>query len=74
MHRLIEYFYLDSETEDPLGRAFVELCVTNDAIRAILCGHVHGYHKVEFAPGKVQIIGSQGMAGAVDLVTVAGEA
>ncbi len=74
MHRLIEYFYLDSETEDALGRAFVELCEQNDAIRAILCGHVHGYHKMEFAPGKVQIIGSQGMAGAVDLVTVAGEA
>ena len=59
---------------DENARAFVELCVQSDAVRAILCGHVHGYHAMEFAPGKAQIIGSQGMAGAIDLVTVAGSA
>ena len=67
-----DYFYLDSETEDENGRAFVDLCVNNDAIRAILCGHVHGYYCMDYAPGKPQIIGSQGMAGAVHIFTVTG--
>jgi hypothetical protein len=73
MSRLIDYFYIDSEAEDDDARAFVSLCETNDAIRAVLCGHVHGFHAVELVSGKPQIIGSQGMAGAVHLVTVAGE-
>ena len=72
MHRIMDYFYIDGETADLNGRAFVSLCETSDAIRAVLCGHVHGYHAMEFAPGKLQVIGSQGMAGAVHLLTVAG--
>jgi len=67
-----EYFYLDSETEDVYGKAFVELCMNSDTIKAVICGHVHGYYKMELVPGKPQIIGSQGMAGAVDLITVTG--
>ncbi len=66
------YFYLDAERADENGKAFISLCETSDAIRAILCGHVHGYHAMEFAPGKMQIVGTQGMAGAVHLFTVAG--
>ncbi len=65
------YFVIDAETADENAREFISLCVSSDAIRAILCGHVHGYHAVEFAPGKPQIVGSQGMAGAVHLFTVA---
>ncbi len=68
-----KYFFIDSETAEGNARAFLDLCAESDAVRAILCGHVHGYHAVEFAPGKPQIIGSQGMAGAVDLVRVVGE-
>ena len=67
-----DYFYLDSETDDECGRAFVDLCMNHDAIRAVVCGHVHGYYKMELVPGKPQIIGSQGMAGAVDIITVTG--
>ena len=67
-----DYFYLDSETEDACGRAFVELCAHHEAVRAVVCGHVHGYYEMELVPGKPQIIGSQGMAGAVDLITVTG--
>ena len=67
-----DYFYLDSATEDECGRAFVELCMNSNAIKAVICGHVHGYYKMELVPGKPQIIGSQGMAGAVDLITVTG--
>lgn len=72
MRGVSKYFYIDPETADENGRAFVSLCTSEDAVRAVLCGHVHHYRAVEFAPGKPQIIGSQGMAGAVDLVRVAG--
>ena len=72
MHRIMDYFYIDAETADETGRAFVSLCEESDAIRAVLCGHVHGYHEMEFAPGKLQVVGSQGMAGAVHLLTVTG--
>ena len=72
MTHMDDYFYLDSETEDACGKAFVELCMNNGAIRAVICGHVHGYYEMELVPGKPQIIGSQGMAGAVDIVTVKG--
>ena len=72
MRRLIDYFYIDSETQDENGREFVDLCAENGAIRAVLCGHVHGYHAMELVPGKPQIIGSQGMAGAVHILTVEG--
>ena len=73
MKDLDPYFYFTEESEDENARAFIDLCVTNDMIKAVICGHVHGYHSLEFAPGKPLIIGSQGHAGAVDLVTVAGE-
>ncbi|MBR4691772.1 MAG: metallophosphoesterase [Oscillospiraceae bacterium] len=68
-----DYFYIDGETADELGREFVSLCEKNDAVKAVICGHVHGYYAMELAPGKKQIIGSQGMAGAVHLLTVAGD-
>lgn len=71
MHKLMEYFYIDSESEEANAREFVSLLEKNDAVKAVLCGHVHGYHAVELAPGKLQIVGSQGMAGAVHLFTVA---
>ncbi len=72
MTHMDDYFYLDSASEDECGRAFVELCMNSDAVKAVVCGHVHGYYKMELVPGKHQIIGSQGMAGAVDLITVTG--
>ena len=70
MTGLNDYFYIDGETADENGRAFVSLCEHNDTIKAVLCGHVHGYYAMELAPGKKQIIGSQGMAGAVHILTV----
>ena len=72
MTHMDDYFYLDSASEDECGRAFVELCMNSDAVKAVVCGHVHGYYEMEITPGKPQIIGSQGMAGAVDILTVKG--
>ncbi len=73
MTHMDDYFYIDSEAEDECARGFVRLCMESDAVKALICGHVHGYYKMELVPGKPQIIGSQGMAGAVDLVRVVGE-
>ena len=71
LRQMMESFYIDSETADPGARAFISLCAEQDAVKAVLCGHVHGFRSMHFAPGKPQITGSQGMAGAVHLVTVA---
>ena len=67
-----DYFYIDSAEADDCGRAFVSLCMEEAAVKAVICGHVHGFYRMELVPGKPQIIGSQGMAGAVHLLTVAG--
>lgn len=66
------YFYIDEDSSDSNAREFVKLIKENDCFRAVLCGHVHGYSKTEIAPGKYQICSSQGMIGAVDMVTVRG--
>lgn len=68
-----DYFYITEKSEDENARKFIELCVSNDMIKTVICGHVHGFNKVEFAPGKTLIMGSHGLGGAVNLVTVAGE-
>lgn len=70
MSRVVKHFYFDEDSEDANAREFIRLCVNEPAVKCLLCGHVHSYHSVEFAPGKPQIIGSQGMAGAVHLFTV----
>ena len=67
------YFYIDENTDDENGRKFISLIKNSKAIRAVICGHLHRYIKCELSDGKAQIIGSQGMAGAVDLITVCGE-
>ncbi len=69
----LDYFYIREETEDKNAQAFVDLCVSNDMIKAVICGHVHRYNRLEYAPGKPLIIGSHGLGGGVDIVTVAGE-
>lgn len=70
--KLDPYFFIDG-SEDENARQYVSLLKDCENVKAVVCGHVHGYHRVEIAPGKPQIIGSQGMAGAVDLIKVKGE-
>lgn len=60
------------DTEDVNGARYVALLSASPAVYAILCGHVHGYVKTEFAEGKPQICASQGMIGFVDRLTVRG--
>ena len=73
MKKLDQYFFIDSRSEDTNAAAFVSLIKNSGTVKAVICGHVHGYHRCDIAPGKPQIIGSQGMAGAVGLITVSGE-
>jgi len=73
LSHLDPYFYINRETADENACEFVTLCETNDTIKAVLCGHTHGYTATEIAPGKPMIIGTQGMAGAVHIFTVVGK-
>ena len=68
-----EYFYVDSNSDDVNSRKLVSIAADNSTVKAVVCGHLHRYINCELAPQKRQIIGSQGMAGAVDLITVCGE-
>jgi DNA repair exonuclease SbcCD nuclease subunit len=67
------YFYIDENSEDIKARKFVSIIKNCDTVKAVVCGHLHRYVNCEIATGKSQIIGSQGMAGAVDLITVCGK-
>lgn len=73
LSKLDPYFYIEKGPADENACEFIDLCENNDTIKAILCGHTHGYSAVEIAPGKPMIIGTQGMAGAVDIFTVKGK-
>lgn len=72
LRHLDPYFYIDRESADENAYEFITLCESCDSIKAILCGHTHGYTATEIAPGKPMIIGSQGMAGAVHIFTITG--
>jgi Icc-related predicted phosphoesterase len=67
------YFFVDPESADETGKKFVSLAENNSSIKAVVCGHLHKYIYCSLTPEKPQIIGSQGMAGAVDLITVCGD-
>lgn len=67
------YFYIDENSDDINAKKFVSIIKDCDTVKALVCGHLHRYVNCEIAPGKHQIIGSQGMAGAVDLITVCGK-
>ena len=72
MKKLDPYFFIDG-SEDDNARRFVSLVKDSGTVKAVVCGHVHGYHKLEISPGKYQFIGSQGMAGAVHLLRISGQ-
>ncbi|MBR3504721.1 MAG: metallophosphoesterase [Clostridia bacterium] len=74
MRRFGGYFAIDGETADGNGRRFVRFLEEADAVRMVLCGHIHGYSDTEIVPGKRQITASQGMIGFVHRLTVRGGA
>lgn len=63
------YFLLGGEGTDADSLAFLEYLGSEKcAVGAILCGHVHGHHVSEYAPGKQQICCSSSMVGSCVLL------
>lgn len=62
-----EYFLMNDTTDDNNAKQFISMLISPDSpVKAILCGHVHGYHAGEFAKGKMQICASSGMVGCMN--------
>lgn len=73
MKRFEEYYVISNNTADKNALEFLKLLTSPDsAIKAILCGHVHGYHISYFAEGRPQICASSGLIGFVHSFTVTG--
>lgn len=71
MKRFEEYYVISDKTADKNAAEFLRLLTApNSAVKAILCGHVHGYHCSYFAKGKPQICASSGMVGFVHSLTI----
>lgn len=64
-----EYFLMGTGDVLPDTAAFLERIVKPESpVQAVLCGHVHGRHVSEYAPGKPQICASSCMVGACNLI------
>jgi hypothetical protein len=74
MSSVSKHFVIHKDKTDANGKAFVELCEQEEApIAAVLCGHIHGYHKSQLIPGREQICCSSGMVGFVHRITLRGD-
>ncbi len=67
-----KYYYIDERTCDESGRRLFAILRGTNAVKLILCGHIHGYTVTEPIPGLRQITAPQGMVGGAHLVTVHG--
>lgn len=67
--RFDPYFLIGGEAVDEESLAFLNYLQSEDCtVGAILCGHVHGHHVSEYAPGKQQICCSSAMVGSCALL------
>jgi len=64
------YFLIDENNEDITTKEFVYILKNNKNIKAILCGHVHGYCESTYAPNKKQYCASSGLIGKVNKIIV----
>lgn len=73
MKKFDSYYVISDNSEDKNAREFLKLLTQHDsAVKAILCGHVHGYHLSYFYGDKPQICASSGLAGFVHKLTITG--
>ncbi len=73
MKKFDSYYVISNDTADKNAHEFLKLLTRPDsAVKAILCGHVHGYHLSYFYNGKPQICASSGLAGFVHKLTITG--
>lgn len=69
---LDDYFVIREDAGDENAAAFCRIIREENAIRMVLCGHIHGHHVSEAAPGKYQICCGQGMTGNVNRIWLIG--
>ena len=73
MKKFDDYYVISDKLTDKNALKFLSLVRRPDsAVKAIFCGHVHGYHFSYFAEGKPQICASSGMVGFVHKFTISG--
>ncbi|MCR5693787.1 MAG: metallophosphoesterase [Clostridia bacterium] len=71
LSRLDKYYYIDKNApKDGNAREFAELEESCDDIRAVLCGHTHGFLPMELAEGRPEYCGSSALCGFVHRITV----
>ncbi|MBQ6552817.1 MAG: metallophosphoesterase [Clostridia bacterium] len=67
-----EYFYIDADSEKANAAEFVRLERDEEAVKAVLCGHLHCFVRSEIAPGKPQLCASSVLCGFIHRITIRG--
>lgn len=67
-----EYFSIDIKSDDKNAAELAKLEAEDPAIKAILCGHIHGHRELGISEGKRQLSASSGLVGFIHRVTVRG--
>ena len=70
MMKFDPYFVIYENDTDNLTKEFIDLLVSNENIKAILCGHIHGHSETYFAKGKIECCASSGLIGLVNVITI----
>lgn len=68
-----EYFYIAGNSEKANAAEFVRLERDEEAVKAVLCGHLHCFVRSEIAPGKPQLCASSALCGFAHRITVKGK-
>ena len=70
MKKFDPYFVIYENDTDETTKEFINILVSNDNIKAILCGHTHGHLESYFAPNKLQCCASSGLIGLVNKIII----
>ena len=65
-----EYFVIRYDQANKNTKEFIELLISNNNIKAIFCGHTHGYSVSNFGLNKPQYIASSGLIGFVNKIKI----
>lgn len=68
-----EYFYIDAASQNANAAELVRIERDEEAVKAVLCGHLHCFVCSEIAPGKPQLCASSALCGFVHRITVKGK-
>ena len=68
-----EYFYIGEESKGANAAEFVRLVRDEEAVKAVLCGHLHCFVRTEAAAGKPMLCASSALCGFVHRITVKGK-